>query len=91
MTEIELEKKADEIMLAFNFEKVREHMLKVNWVWNIQNETRTPTIYELKRTARTCLTRAIYEPTADANVGTGGFTAYKLHWGLKLSFELTSS
>jgi hypothetical protein len=48
-----------------------------------------PDIMDLRVTARDLLTKAIYDDGDVSNVGTGGFVAYKLPWGLQLTFQLS--
>lgn len=93
LTTEELEKQANKIMDNFNFEKVHKHMVDTDWKWYMGGgaEPRVPNIDDLRLQARILLTKAIYEPKESANVGTGGFTAYKLYYGLRLTFELTHS
>jgi hypothetical protein len=43
---------------------------------------------DLRNTARDLMTKAIWDESPVSNVGTGGFTAYKLPWGLELTFQL---
>jgi len=45
-------------------------------------------LQDLRVTARDLLTKAIYDDSNVSNVGTGGFTAYKLPWGIELTFQL---
>ena len=88
-TEQELEQKAFEIMERFDFEAVLKHMQNSNWTWYMGNgRMEVPTMEDLRFTARDLLTKAIYDDSVVANVGTGGFTAYKLPWGIDLTFQL---
>jgi len=88
-TEQELEQKAFEIMERFDFEAVLKHMQNSNWTWYMGNgRMEVPTMEDLRFTARDLLTKAIYDDSDVANVGTGGFTAYKLPWGIQLTFQL---
>jgi hypothetical protein len=89
-TTAELEQKAAVIMESFNFEAVQKHMVETNWKWYMSGEMNTPNVEGLRVQARALLTRAIWEETPVTNVGTGGFMAYKLPWGLELSFRLIS-
>lgn len=89
-TDEQLEAQVDRIMLGFNFENVLEHMTKTEHKW-IQNDRRgmkTPTIDELRIEARSLLTKAIYDKHTVINIGTGGFMAYKLPWGMYLAFQI---
>jgi hypothetical protein len=86
---LELETKADAIMLSFNIEKVHQHMLDTDWRWSGDDGTmEVPTVDRLKSLARSLLTQAIWDYSLVTNVGTGGFTAYKLPWGLSLTFQI---
>jgi len=46
---------------------------------------------QIRSTARRLLTNAVWNDEPVANVSTGGFHAYKLPWGLELTFTLTWS
>jgi|688.fasta_scaffold52394_4 hypothetical protein len=88
-TEAELELKASSIMESFNFEKVLKHMQDTNHQWHMGNGVmRVPDMEDLRVNARSLLTKAIYDKNQCTNVGTGGFVAYKLPWGLQLTFQL---
>jgi hypothetical protein len=87
-TELELEAQVDSIMDRFNFEKVHEHMVSVNHQWLIGDGMSIPTISQLRMEARVLLTKAIYSNDHCTNVGTGGFVAYKMPWGMQLTFQL---
>ena len=84
----ELEAKASQIMYSFNFEKVHENMVASNHQWFIGDGMKVPDLDELRSTARSLLVKAIYDKEPVSNVGTGGFVAYKLPWGLQLTFQL---
>ena len=49
---------------------------------------RVPDVEDLRWTARDLLTKAAYDKDNTSNVGTGGFMAYKLSWGMQLTFQL---
>lgn len=87
-TELELEAQVDSIMNRFNFEKVHAHMVSVNHQWLIGDGMSIPTISQLRMEARVLLTKAIYSNDHCTNVGTGGFVAYKMPWGMQLTFQL---
>lgn len=93
LTTEELEKKASEIMDSFNFDVVLNYMQDTNWGWYVSPEegTRVPTIDEIKNTARTLLTKAIWYEEPVVNISTGGFHVYKLQWGLELNFSIESA
>lgn len=88
-TPSELEVQADKIMDSFNFEKIRKHMEDTNHQW-YQGGGRmgVPDLTDLRITARDLLTKAIYSNEECTNVGTGGFVAYKLPWGMQLTFQI---
>jgi hypothetical protein len=76
-----------EIMDAFNFDKVRMVMDKLDWEWA---GVGIPDNYEIRSRARKMLTEAIEKQT---RVDTGGFIAeYHPEDGgcIRLSFELES-
>ena len=86
----ELEEQAQSIMGSFAFEKVQKHMQNTNHQWYMGGgQMAVPDIEDLRVTARDLLTKAIYDDSVTANVGTGGLVAYKLPWGLQLTFQLS--
>ena len=87
-TDAELENLADSIMDRFNFEKVLNHMQEKNHQWLIDGGMAIPDIDRLRSSARSLLTQAIYHDSHCVDVGTGGFVAYKMPWGLQLTFQL---
>ena len=88
-TNAELEEKAYEIMKNFNFESVLKHMQEKEWKWYMGGgRMEVPDMDDLRNTARDLMTKAIWDESPVSNVGTGGFTAYKLPWGLELTFQL---
>lgn len=89
-TNEELEIQASSIMARFNFDKVLKHMQDIDHQWYMGNGvTKVPDMEDLRVNARSLLTQAIYDKNQCTNVGTGGFVAYKLPWGLQLTFQLT--
>ena len=92
LTTMELEKKASEIMDSFDFESVHAHMEETGWKWYNRNTEgmKVPDIEDIRHTARSLLTQAIWNETPVSNVATGGFHAYKLPWGLELNFAIKS-
>lgn len=91
-TQSELESQIDAIMKSFDFEKVLKHMTDTDHKWYIrEDETRIPTLEELIIWSRSCLVKAAYHDAKCTNVGTGGFMAYKMPWGMSLTFQLTYS
>ena len=88
-TKSELEEKASEIMRDFNFEKVHEHMVATNWRWASGSKgLAIPDMEDIRNCARSLLTGVIWDEKPVANRGTGGFTAYKLPWGIQLTFQI---
>jgi len=85
----ELQKQAQSIMQNFDFEKVQKHMQDTNHQWH-QGGGRmaVPDLIDIRNTARDLLTKAIYDKSVASNVGTGGFVAYKLPWGMQLTFQI---
>ena len=90
-TTAELENRAADIMNRFDFEKVLQHMLTTDWQWYSKDGMRTPDLEDLRVQARSLLTRAIWDESQITNIGTGGFMAYKLPWGLQLTFQIQTS
>ena len=92
-TTLELEQKASEIMESFDFESVHNHMQETNWKWFVNSEvgTKVPDIEDIKITARDLLTKAIWYDEPVVNISTGGFHAYKLPWGLELTFAIETA
>jgi hypothetical protein len=89
-TPSDLEKQAQSIMNSFDFEKIQEHMKTTNHQWYMGGgHMAVPDITDLRSTARDLLTRAIWHESSCTNVGTGGFVAYKMPWGLQLTFQLS--
>jgi hypothetical protein len=88
MTKEELYEQRDKIMERFDFEKVLAHMDQVDWKWQSADEYRRPTIFELRGTARFCLSNVIETDDPSSNTGTGGFRAYKFPWGIELIFAV---
>jgi hypothetical protein len=86
----ELEVQADQIMNSFDFEKIQEHMKTTNHQWYMGGgRMAVPDLTDLRITARDLLTKAIYSKEECTNVGTGGLVAYKLPWGMQLTFQLS--
>jgi len=52
-------------------------------------EQQAEAIMDLRFTARDLLTKAIHSEDECTNIGTGGLVAYKMPWGLQLTFQLT--
>ena len=91
-TDLELEQKVSDIMRSFNFESVLKHMQDTDWKWYMGGgRMAVPDMEYLRVTARGLLIRAIYDKAEVTNVGTGGFTAYKLPWGMQLTFQLQNT
>jgi len=92
-TTTELEKKAEQIMNSFDFEKVHAHMVAADWKWSNRDDSASevPTVDRVKTIARYLLTNVIWDTRPVINCSTGGFAAYKLPWGLQLHFTLTNS
>ena len=80
-----LQQKAD-ILGRFDFDKVHEYMKDTGWSW----WSGIPTAFDLKVTAARLLDNVIKSAEPASNSGTGGFTAYKMPWGLILHFSVES-
>lgn len=91
MSKMELEKKADDIMNYFNFEKVHNYMVETDWRWYQGEKMVVPSLEEIRAHSRSLLTQAIWHGDDVTLVGSGGFTAYKMPWGLELTFNLTKA
>lgn len=66
----------DGVVDSFNFERVHKVMEHLEWKWWFPNvdETRVPTIFEIKQSVRKQLKRAILECYTEHSVSaTGGF------------------
>lgn len=88
-TEAELEQQKEAIMNSFNFEKILKHMQDTNHKWHTGNGVmKVPDMDELRLNASSLLRQAIYHKDHCINIGTGGFVAYKMPWGLQLTFQL---
>jgi hypothetical protein len=88
-TEMELEKQNSDIMSRFNFEKVHKHMVENEHQWYMGSAgMRVPDLEDLRWAARDLLTKAAYSKDNVTNVGTGGFMAYKMPWGMSLTFQI---
>lgn len=72
-------------MKTFDFEKVHSYMREANWQWRGEG---VPELTELMTTAFTLLSNVINAEEPASNSSTGGFTAYKMPWGLSLHFSL---
>jgi len=90
-TEAELESQASSIMERFNFDKVLNHMVATKHEWLIGDSMKIPDMEDLRSHARSLLVKAIYSDTPVTNVGSGGLVAYKMPWGLQLTFQLAWS
>jgi hypothetical protein len=73
-----------QIIDRFDFGKVHDYMVHVDWKWRGE----MPTIDDLKRTAAILLVDAMQSSAATLSTGTGGFRVYKFQWGLELVFAM---
>jgi hypothetical protein len=55
------EKKINEVLDYFDFEKVQTYMIEVGWLWNINDRYVIPTKEQIKETAKLHLIRAYKE------------------------------
>lgn len=91
-TEMDLEFQIHRIMNDFDFEKVHKYMVENNHQWYMGSAgMRVPDVEDLRWTARDLLAKAAYNNDSTSNVGTGGFMAYKLSWGMSLTFQIAWS
>lgn len=91
-TEMELELQNAKIMQNFDFDRVHKHMVERGHQWYMGSAgMRVPDMEDLRVTARDLLTKAAYSGDGVTNVGTGGFMAYKMPWGMSLTFQLVWS
>jgi len=90
-TERQLRNKISEVISKFDFQKVHQYMKDTNWTWVIGGEERVPNVDELEFTAVSLLSKVVESDLPAYNASTGGFTAYKLSWGLSLHFSFESS
>jgi len=88
VTQTELFDKIPQILERFNFQKVHEHMVRVDHKWVNGDSYEVPSIEDLRATARRLLIAAALDPRETINHGTGGLMAYKLPWGISLTFQL---
>lgn len=77
----------EQIINRFDFQKVHDYMVSVNWTWWDE----VPSPENLKQTALRLLVEAQMDPQEVVSMGTGGFRVYKLPWGLELVFAMTRS
>ena len=90
-TQAQREEQAEKEMYSFNFKKVHEHMVNTNHKWVMGDDHRVPDIEDLRVQARSLLSKVIWDNSEVTNCGTGGFVAYKLPWGIQLTFQLAWS
>ena len=82
-------KKTKKILKNFDFEKVHEVMNHLKWVWYDDGLYKTPSIKDLKRTAKE-LIKQIKKLDVDV-ISTGGFEVRKNKDTITLQFVLASS
>ena len=86
-----IERMIADIMEDFDFEKVRNVMMYLDWKWDVVNgEMTVPSIYRMTRQAERLLRDAAkyYGKKDRYTISTGGFTATLYEDTLGLSFEL---
>lgn len=76
-----------QILERFDFQKVHDYMVSVNWTWFDE----VPSPENLRQTALRLLVETQMDPQEVMSMGTGGFRVYKLPWGLELVFALNRS
>jgi len=78
---VSLNLKIDEVLKAFEFEKVRKVMEFLDWKWSTNSGYQTPDVAELRRTARRLLNSTVERwflqgrPASGMTVSTGGLVA----------------
>lgn len=86
-----IENMVSEVMEHFDFDKVRNVMLYLDWKWAIENGERTvPSSYRLMKQAESLLREVMqyYPDTEFHSLGTGGFMASLDDGNLSLQFIL---
>jgi len=78
-----------EIVAEFNFQKVQQIMIQLNWEWYFDGVMRVPTLDEMKEAARRLLLSAAR--TGSAAVQSGGFMAQRVGSGLALLFAVETA
>ena len=86
-SELDHEDLVDNEMNSFNFHKVHEYMKSVGWTYLGNKES--PSVNELRLTARRILTDVTKQGWGD--ISTGGFRAMRQPWGITLLFEFKDS
>lgn len=79
-------------MENFDFKKVRNIMLLLDWKWYIFDSGKfdVPTIIDIKKSARRLLNDVVKKDGAYYSISTGGLKVEKLEEYIELSFNLTS-
>lgn len=83
-----MKKHIDEILDNFDFEKVREVMIFLNWKWFFSSGYRIPTVDEIKDSAIKLLNEVASNKNKTYSVATGGFKASKYDKDLELEFTI---
>ena len=86
-----IEKMVSEVMEKFDFDKVHNVMVYLDWRWQIDNGVRTvPSSYRLMKQAESLLWEVMqyYPDTGFHSLGTGGFMASLDDGSLSLQFIL---
>ena len=89
-----IEEMVTAVMEDFDFDKVHEVMIDLDWKWDIGNEERTvPSTYRIMKTADRLLrdVAAYYGDNEFHMKGTGGFVASLDNGALTLQFILTET
>ena len=83
------EKKIDNILNNFDFDKVHNYMVENNWRWATEfGELIVPSIERLKHRARQILEEVANKEREVTFIATGGFKAIKLYGTLTLDFVI---
>jgi len=70
-------KSIDYVLDGFNFEKLHEAMVRMNWKWAKASGCRVPSVEELIKCAEHCLITVAEASNKEYFCGTGGFFAHK--------------
>jgi hypothetical protein len=81
---MEYNKKIEDILDEFNFEKVHKAMEALDWTWH---DSGVPTIAELRRSARRLLNK-VAEHDGDIEMSGGGFQVQKEYGDIGLFFYI---
>jgi hypothetical protein len=84
-TSAENQLSVEHIMETFDFEKVHAYMTLTKHTW--RGEDKSPTVEQLKSTALYVL-HQVADSDIPTSSGTGGFRAFRMPYGISLSFDV---